>query len=374
MRWVDDDLELASVAESLSSGSQTGATYFIDTEFESTKRQTTLSVIQVTAGGEVYLLDALRLRDLSPIARVLTHQDAEWVLHAGLQDVELLLERFGCDAPPRLFDTQIAWAMQGPEAGVSLAYLKYRVLGIRSMKTHQAEDWMRRPLPRPQMAYAASDVEQLPEIHRELGSRLEALGRRDQIDEASREVLCPTPEPLTDLTLHSFRNAWQLEPKNQAALSFIINWYNGLSERDRYRCPPNKTLLAIASRLPANARDLKRLKGVPAQFPEHLADALARGLTAATKNTDAFEQMEPPAYGSFEEHTLDAWLASLRAEVCREVRVAPEVAFPARLLRRVKPALLTTPDPQLLVEELTGWRGTVLRPATQAFAERHPIP
>jgi ribonuclease D len=371
MRWVDDDDELRSVVEAL----RGAATYFIDTEFESARRQTTLSVIQVSAGEEIYLLDALRLRTLEPIAAVVARAESEWVLHAGLQDVELLLDRFEAKEPPRLFDTQVAWAMQGPEAGVSLAYLKYKVLGIRSMKTHQAEDWMRRPLPRSQLAYAAADVEHLPAIHKALSQRLQELDRADLVDQVSREFLCPVAEPPADLSMSSFRNAWQLEPRNQAALSFVIEWHNGLSSHDRKRCPPTKTLLAIASRLPPTVKDLKRLKGVPAQFPDHLATSLVRGLLATTKAKEAdFERIDPPAYGSFQEIALDAWLASLRAQVCAEVSMAPEVAFPSRMLKRIKPALLESANPAALLAELSGWRDRVLGSATQAFLARQPMP
>src|SRR5690606_14709067 len=146
----------------------------------------------------------------------------EWVLHAGLQDVELLLERFRKPKPPKLFDTQIAWALLGAEASVSLAYLQYQILGLRTMKTHQADDWMRRPLPDAQLRYAASDIEHLPEIYRVLNGRLVEANRLGLVPELCHEMLWPKPELPPALTLASFRNAWQLHPKNQAVLRFLI--------------------------------------------------------------------------------------------------------------------------------------------------------
>src|SRR5262249_54911670 len=126
---------------------------YIDTEFESSKRGKLLSLIQISRGDEVFVVDALQLPDLSALGRVMFQPGVEWVLHAGLQDVELLLARFEQKSPPALFDTQVAWGLLGPEASVSLAFLQFRVLGIRSSKGYQADDWLRRPLPRAQLEY-----------------------------------------------------------------------------------------------------------------------------------------------------------------------------------------------------------------------------
>ena len=103
-------------------------------------------------------------------------QGARWVMHAGLQDVELLLRDFAQAQPPELFDTQIAWGMSGPEASVSLAFLLFKLLGIRSPKGYQADDWMYRPLPEAQLAYAAADIAHLPALESVLGGRM-----RDQV-------------------------------------------------------------------------------------------------------------------------------------------------------------------------------------------------
>src|SRR5690606_36360953 len=142
--------------------------------------------------------------------------NCEWVLHAGLQDIELLCERLGIAAPEKVFDTQIAWALLGPEASVSLSYLKFRMLGIRAGKPHQADDWLRRPLPESQLRYAASDIEHLPELRQQLGKRAEPQGRLRAIHHASSEVAKPSQELDSELSLASFRNAWQLNRRTQA--------------------------------------------------------------------------------------------------------------------------------------------------------------
>ncbi len=372
MRWIDTIEELEAAAADLAQGSD----YFIDTEFESTRSRTRLSVIQVSRGDELYLIDALRLDNLRELGTVLCRPGGQWVLHAGLTDVRLLLEAFERTQPPRLFDTQLAWALAGPEASVSLAYLKFKLLGQRSMKTHQTDDWMRRPLPLSQMEYAASDISELPKLYEQLAQRLDELGRRQLMDEVCRELLLPQSDPPPKLDLSSFRNAWQLAPKNQAALVFLMEWHNALPERERSRAPVNKTLLAIASRLPKTPKDLLRIKGVPPHYGGKTAADLVRGLNTAVKKASAgdFEQLEPPPYATFEEVLLDAWLTSLRAEVCAEVLIAPDLAFPARQLRALKQLALESKNPGVVLQSLAGWRAEVLTRPTEHFMRKHPPP
>lgn len=381
MHYLDDDAGLDDALLALSQGD----VYFIDTEFESTRRGTTLSLLQVSvgtradlrAGGNAsapWLFDALKLGRLSELGKVMLRDGVEWVLHAGLQDVELLLECFRLPRPPNLFDTQVAWALLGPEANTSLAYLQFRVLGVRSMKSHQADNWMRRPLPEPQLEYAAKDIEHLPALYHALCERLEGLGRREAVSLACREALWPKPDLPPELALSSFRNAWQLERENQAALRYLIEWYNGLPAWERDRAPVPKTMLSIASRLPRTAKDLLRIKGLPPQFGTGYAEAMVRGMARAVASaSDAeFVRIDPEPYATFEDIAVDAWLVSLRAWVSCAACVAPELGFPARLQRQLREAAIGGPC-QLVPELLDGWRKDILLEPARAFVARHPL-
>lgn len=382
VRYIEDDAQLEAALATLS----TGDVYFVDTEFESNKRSTTLSLVQVSVaqrarladaeGGrelasEPFLLDALKLSRLGELGRVMVREGVEWVLHAGLQDVELLLECFRLPKPPRLFDTQIAWSLLGPEANVSLAYLQFRLLGLRTMKSHQADNWMRRPLPAPQLEYAGKDIEHLPALYLSLQRSLQSVGKADAVAEACAELLWPKPELPPELSLESFRNAWQLEPENQAALRFLIQWYNQLPAFERDRAPVPKTMLSIASRLPRTAKDLLRIKGLPPQFSTGYADALVRGMgrAVASAKKEDFVRIDPEPYATFDDILLEAWLSSLRAEVSHSANVAPELAFPARIQRALR-ATVRERGPAAALDVLDGWRKHLLGPALGAFIER----
>ena len=346
---------------------------FLDTEFESNRSGIELCLLQISTGSQIFLVDAIALRDLTPLTSAFQHSPL-WVLHAGQQDVMLLGDRLKLKARPRVFDTQVAWSLSTVEHSVSLAYAQFRALGLRGTKAHQADDWVRRPLPPSQLAYAAADVEHLPELYSFLNERVTQLGRAELVPVASAESVWTEPPPATLLALDSFRNAWQLDHRGQAALRYLIQWFNGLPEREREQAPENKTLLSLASRLPRSVDDLQRIKGVPRSWSRELAQTLVTGLTRAAEAADGtnFVPIDPPAYATKLELRVDGWLAAARAEVCVSLEVAPELALPSRIMKGLRAHALHNGTEQLGAA-LEGWRKQLLAEPLARFAADFPL-
>ncbi len=342
--------------------------YFIDTEFESSKRGKQLSLIQISRGDEVYVVDAQELRSLDELGAVIFAPDTEWVLHAGLQDVELLLAQFQRTTPPALFDTQVVWSLCGPEASVSLAFLQFRVLGVRSSKGYQADDWLRRPLPKAQLEYAASDIAYLPALEQDLRQRAQKLGREHVIHEACRELLLPERDIPPLLTFESFRNAWQLDGPGQSALRALCEWHNSLAPQEVQL--QSRTLLSIASRLPSNVKDLSRIKGVSANLCRSYGSQIISLLARAKATAKAGENLEPLDYASFDEFVREARLLLIRAELCAELCIAPDLALPMALVRRMLSRAKAATDLRAAAAELSGWRAELLGNAFLRHAER----
>jgi ribonuclease D len=343
--------------------------YYLDTEFESSKRGKRLSLIQVSRGDEVYLIDALRLESLQDLGAVLCNPATHWILHAGLQDVELLLEVFQPASAPPLFDTQVVWGMLGPEASVSLAFLVFRVLGVRSSKGYQADDWLRRPLPRAQLEYAAQDIAHLPALEKHLRERARQSAREQWIPEVCRELLLPgSSEPLP-LTFESFRNAWQLDGVGQSALRSLVDFQNALPFDTALVQP--KTLLSIASRLPGSVQDLGRIKGVSPHFCRvHGARVIAL-LAQAKRSAPQGEALEPSDYANFDDLVREARLMLMRAELCAELSIAPDLALPMALMRRMQQRANTARDLGVASQELRGWRAAVLAEGVARHVRRY---
>ena len=369
MKLIASASELPELCETLSGAE----TLFVDTEFESNRSGIELCLLQVSTGSRIFLIDAIALRDLTPLASAFQNSGL-WVLHAGQQDVTLIGERLKLRSRPRVFDTQIAWSMTTVEHSVSLAYAQFRALGLRGTKAHQADDWVRRPLPASQLAYAAADVEHLPELYAFLNRRVTDLGRAELVPIASAESVWIESTPAALLSLDSFRNAWQLDHRGQAALRYLIEWFNGLPERERENAPENKTLLNLAGRLPRSVDELQRIKGVPRSWSRELAQNLVAGLTRAAEGADAngFVPIDPPAYATKLELRVDGWLAAARAEVCVSLEVAPELALPSRIMKGLRAYALGHGGGRL-GDALDGWRKTLLSAPLAQFAADFPL-
>lgn len=360
---------LLEVAEALRGAQR----LYLDTEFESGRSGTRLCIVQIaTDDGAIHLVDAIALRDLSPLAAPFSAPGVEWVLHAGKQDVALLNEALGIEGPDLIFDTQIAWALLSAETQVGLAYLLNRTLGIRPSKGHQTDDWLRRPLPQQQLDYAASDVEYLAELRQILGGKLKALDREAVVDAASQETIFgggANPREDPPLTLQSFRNAWQLDGPGLAALNWMVRWYNSLSAHERQGAPKRKALVSIAARLPDTRADLLRIKGVPRGWASRVGNSFTRGLAAAAAGPAPKIDLQPKPYAQFELMWLDAWLAHLRAELCEALQVAPELVMPSWLMKNARAHISQTGDYRGASGVFTGWRAGLIEAGYQRFCD-----
>ena len=170
--WVADDAGLAEVL----AGASAEATYALDTEFH---RERTyypqLALLQLSWGGQTALIDPLAV-DVGPLASLLDGPGLA-ILHAAQQDLEVLGRACGT-MPARLFDTQLAACFLG-HATPSLANLVGAELGVQVPKADRLSDWLRRPLSRDQLTYAAADVLHLHDLYERLSSELLDLGRLD---------------------------------------------------------------------------------------------------------------------------------------------------------------------------------------------------
>jgi len=116
-----------------------------------------LALLQLAIDKQCYVVDALRLHDLSPLAEVLTDPSITILLHGAGSDLRVMAER-DLDVA-HYFDLEATSRSVFGQHESSLAAMLQRAFHYRLDKSLQRTDWTRRPLPPAMVAYAARDAE-----------------------------------------------------------------------------------------------------------------------------------------------------------------------------------------------------------------------
>ena len=239
----------------------------VDTEF---MRERTyyarLCLVQLGTAEESFVVDAVALEGkLEPLARLLTAPHVVKVVHAGSQDVEILLRATGSAIAP-VFDTQIAATLAGFPVQVGYAQLVKDLLGVHVDKSDTFTDWAARPLTPEQVEYAEADVRYLPQVYERLHERLEREGRLAWLAEDFERLADPqTYEVDPREQYRRVKRASSLDRRSLAVLRELAAWRE--TEAQRRDTPKrwlisDESLVEIARRTPGSTAELSGIRGV----------------------------------------------------------------------------------------------------------------
>jgi ribonuclease D len=258
--------------------------FALDTEFvwERTYRPI-LGVVQVATEQSSAVIDALAVKDLSPLFALLRDPAVPVVLHGGGQDLEIFAHLMG--EPVRaVVDTQVVAAFLGYGFQTGLSMLLERVLKVRIRKDQTYTDWTRRPLRPEQLSYAREDVVHLLPLYDKLSGELEQRGRTAWVTEELRTLedaarFAQMPEDERFRTV----KGWQrLDAKALAVLRELAAWREHSAARANIR--PNFiandiVLTSLAGRPVETIEDLKHVRGLTGGTVERHG----RGILAAIR-------------------------------------------------------------------------------------------
>ncbi len=319
----------------------------LDTEFLRTSTYyPILCLIQVSDGTRHALIDAQAGLDLSGLVARLRDPACISVLHACLQDVEILHHDFDL-IPGNVFDTQVAWGLLGRGFQTSYSAMVKQQLGIALDKSQTRSRWDRRPLTPAQLEYAVLDVVHLAPIYQHLSDALERCGRLGWLHEEMAQALTPAawiPDP---------DEAWRrirvperhLLASRSHILKALARWRELTArrlDRARPRIAADEILIDLTRALPRTRNDFNRLIGnaVPRKVQSELWAALEQ----------THDQMPPKLSTPTREERIaqQAKIRQLMAvarKVASELDMAPELLATRAMLaelvqRRPNPALL----------------------------------
>lgn len=240
---------------------------------------------QIAVEGEIFLVDPIEGAPLEPIARLVDDPEVAVVMHAPSADLTLLAMAHGV-RPANLEDVQLLAGFVGMGAGQGLGALMSRVLDVTIDKGERYTDWSKRPLRDAQLDYAAADVADLIALADELWSRAEESGRaawaREEIVRRFGPNTTWMPEPAR--AWRKVKGQGRLNSRDRATLAAVAEWREQRAaaiDRPSSWVVPDRTLIEIARRKPADVAALRRERGLPDQIKgaeaEKLIDAVARG-------------------------------------------------------------------------------------------------
>ena len=350
--WVDTPQALAAVLDAVA-GTPLLA---VDTEFE---RSVTYlprpALIQLATVDGTWLLDPLALDDLSSLGERLSAATPLKVMHAAMEDLEVLSLATGHEPEP-LFDTQLAAAFAGLGVGLGYHTLVHSLLGREVRKDQTRSNWLRRPLSRAQLDYAAADVEHLVDMHAALHQRLASLGRLAWLQEETELARARAREDSAERDFLRLVNRVADDDAVRGSLDALCRWRDREARRrnrPRRHLLDDPLLLALARQPPADRPALESLE----PWASHKGRLTAEDLMAAVQQARTAAPRPLPALArdlSPHRRTMGAMRGVVNG-VARSLDLDPALLAPRRLLEKALVQVLVC-EASRLPEEFRGWR------------------
>jgi ribonuclease D len=341
----------------------------LDTEFIRERTyQSHLCLVQLADENNIFLLDALALNSLEPLAAHLANPTVTTVVHSARQDLEILFQVCG-RLPARVFDTQVAAVLLGHGEQVAYSSLVKEYCGVDLDKSATRTDWSKRPLDTRQLDYAADDVRYLTRMFPPLEKDLAECGRLAWMEEDCRQLCEPGLYSVDPWEAHlRIKGGRNLESSGRRVLRWIAAWREEQAIRrnlPRQWIIKDAGLLQIAGRQAHNRIQLAQLSEVPetfiSRFGGEILEAVRGARDAPPDSRDESSLFAPP---TAEEKAMLRRLKKVLNEHAEALGIAPGFLAPRRDLEQLARGQLDVPATR-------GWRRDIIGAALLEELERN---
>lgn len=316
-------------------------------------------LFQVSSRAADYIIDPLTIGDMSPMGSLLANPAIEKVFHAGEYDLMCMKRDYGFEVR-NLFDTMIAARIVGRKA-IGLNALIMEHIGIELDKSHQLDDWGKRPLSPESLRYAQMDTYYLPSLRDKLKAEIEALGYVDEANEAFADLAAV---PAGESDHFDPEGYWRIgQPRNlgQREMAILRELYllreRLAEERDEppFKVFGNDTMIVLAKMQPRNNRDLSEIRamseGQKRRYGSLLLQAIAQGVKGKTLHA-------PPRQPTPDPIIVERYMAlrDWRKERARKRGVESDVILPKDTLWDLARKAPRTLDDLQNIHGLRPWR------------------
>lgn len=283
--YIDTDAGLADLVERLTAEPLIA----FDTESNSLfAYREQVCLIQISTRSADYVVDPLAPLDVRRLGPLLANPAVEKVFHAAEYDLICLKRDYGF-AINNLFDTMLAARVCGYK-NIGLGTLLGEIVGVTLDKSHQRDDWGKRPLPADALQYAQMDTHYLPQLHDYFAQRLAELERWEEARESFAEMAAVPAGVRAEFDPEGF---WRIAQPNQlsrreAAILRELVLFREDTARQRnlppFKVVTDKALVGLAQAAPTTLDGLEKVDGVGPghvrRYGQSLLAAIRRGQSA----------------------------------------------------------------------------------------------
>jgi len=296
-----------------------------------------LALVQIaTPANAVFVFDPVSLGELKPLGELLASGRHELIMQGADFDRRTCFQLHGWILD-RIFDTQIAAMFCGFKQ-TGLGNMLDLLFGVKTDKKFQRQDWMRRPLSKAALEYAAKDVGFLHALREHLTARLIELKRLDWALEemvfAGRNIIDDSPTP----THCRVKNSSSLTPRQLAVLKALCAYRETMAkflDRPAHFVARDQILMEIVMRPPQDEKAVHDIRGLhPALYhrpaAEGLLEAIREGMKAPEETHHIWRGRKISPVKGWEERlkNMRAW----RTEISRELDLEPHLVFSAEVM------------------------------------------
>ncbi|MCO4743845.1 MAG: HRDC domain-containing protein [Proteobacteria bacterium] len=284
---VEDDEALAKLVATLSEAPVIG----VDTESDSMySYQEKVCLLQFSDSERDYIVDPLKIKDMSPLGAVMSNPDIVKIFHGADYDVVCMNRDYGFKVV-NLFDTMVA-AQFLAFSRLGLADLIERNFGHHIEKKFQRHDWSRRPLLPEHLDYARGDTHWLLAIRELMLWKLTAANRMAHLEEEcaileKRVWRERKRDPNSYLRVKGTRD---LNDTAKRVLFRLYEWRDGVAKaanRPPYKVVPDPVLVELARKQPESRDALERMFSRKTAMKRRYGAALVEAVLAGLE--DDFE-------------------------------------------------------------------------------------
>jgi len=332
---------------------------YIDTEFHrESSYYPKLALIQILGNTKCYLIDPLKIQDLSPLWDLIHQAHITKVFHAARQDLECILNHSQI-IPYPIFDTQVAASLLGYGGQVGFSSLTQKLLHVDLNKEESFSDWLMRPLSQSQKDYAACDVLYLEPLYQQLTLQLEHKNRLPWLHE--EQELLYHPKHFNADSKDAFqrvKGAQKLKGQRLAILRELAQWREEEAQKanlPRRRVLSDEFLINLSKRKQPNIEQIQRLRGISShqikKYADVLLEAVRKGQACPKEEWPSLGQYNTPSKGTALRQELLATLLKLRAY---QENIAVELLANKKELMKLAAWKCNQSQPNLPC--LQGWR------------------